>query len=240
MLNRTLSVQQASEINQVLCRFKTGLAMKDQNLYANALEVRSYENERMEYLGDAVIGLMAAHDLFLEHPTADEGKLSRLRVEIVKGSALSALCVSSGVSNLLPDTVSHNLTSKVLEDSIESFVAAIFLDHGLDVCNDWFRNAVKNLTNTPKNNTSIEKKSDRDHVRKFCKSFDKSLAVKTRKSQNGWDSTILIQGLIAGKGHDSKNPRCAETCAFKAAKEYIDMVTTSDRDAIQIGKHRAH
>jgi hypothetical protein len=72
----------------------------DRSLLAEALTHRSYanesrerglpDNERLEFLGDAVLDLVVGHDLFVTHGHADEGELSRLRAELVSAPALAS------------------------------------------------------------------------------------------------------------------------------------------------------
>lgn len=210
-----------SRINIVLNKYRSGLKVCNAQLYTNALSVGSYENERMEYLGDAVIGLMAARDLYHAHPKANEGALSKYRVDIVRGSALASLCLSSGVVTLLPDVVSHNLSDKVLEDSIESFVAAIFLDHGLDECNAWFRGALAEH----RESKTQQIQSNKSRVREFCKKTGKKIRVNTTKSKGEWATTIAIDGVVVATGKQFSSARVAESNAYDVALEYVDMIS---------------
>ena len=68
---------------------------RDRSLAELALTHRSMgkpNNERLEFLGDALLGAIVAEMLFEAHPKASEGELSRLRVQLVSGQALAVFC----------------------------------------------------------------------------------------------------------------------------------------------------
>lgn len=105
-----------------------------------ALTHRSYgnpHNERLEYLGDALIGWFAADLLFHELPKADEGELTRRRAELVRESSLAELARRRGLGDLLR-LGSGELKSggwrreSILADAYEAVVAALCLEQGLE------------------------------------------------------------------------------------------------------------
>lgn len=92
--------------------------------------------ERLEFLGDAVLGCVAAEYLYQRYRTQDEGFMSRMRVHLVCGATLSRLC--SRIPLLIAGIrMSHAVEQSggrsnpdVLEDALEAFVGAIFMDVG--------------------------------------------------------------------------------------------------------------
>ena len=92
-------------------------------------------NERLECLGDAVLGMIACEHLFKSYPTIDEGVISRLRMRLVNGQALGVYCVSIGISNIV-ETSTSSLRKvpncKIFKDAFEAFVGAVYLDMGYD------------------------------------------------------------------------------------------------------------
>jgi ribonuclease-3 len=96
---------------------------------------KSYE--RLELLGDAVLGLVTASYLYERYPNEDEGFLTQIRSRLVNGKMLARLCTSH---TPLPSFVVGNQASvspDVAEDVFEAFVGALYLDRGYDVAHRW-------------------------------------------------------------------------------------------------------
>ncbi len=93
-------------------------------------------NERLEFLGDAVLGMLIAEELFRRFPGADEGDLSRLRSRLVSAGPLAAIGAAIGIGPLL-HLGSGELRSggfrreSILADATEALFGAIYLDGGL-------------------------------------------------------------------------------------------------------------
>jgi len=100
-----------------------------------ARETRKHSNERLEFLGDAVVGLAAAGWLFEEHPGASEGWLTARKAAIVRDSALAATAVRLGFRDLIELGAglaraggADNKT--IMADAFEAFVGALFRRYG--------------------------------------------------------------------------------------------------------------
>jgi len=112
---------------------------RDGGLFERALTHRSastFNNERLEFLGDAVLGLVAAQYLCERFETADEGQLSRLRARIVSGESLAQLAALLGLSEWLvlgPGELKSGGARRqsILADALEALCGAIYLDGGL-------------------------------------------------------------------------------------------------------------
>lgn len=130
----------------------------DQNLLKQALTHRSAHhnhNERLEYLGDAVLGSVIAHQLYHQFPKADEGQLSRLRAFLVNEKALSELAQALNFSEFLI-LGSGELKSggfrrdSILSDTFEALIGAVFLDSDYQQAEKYiialYQNKIKNLS----------------------------------------------------------------------------------------------
>ena len=115
-----------------------GYSFKDENLLASALTHRSAgsrHNERLEFLGDALLNFVIARELYQRVPRADEGDLSRLRASLVKGHSLAELARSISLGDQLK-LGSGELKSggyrreSILADALEAMLGAILLDGG--------------------------------------------------------------------------------------------------------------
>ena len=132
----------------------------DPALLKRALTHRSagkHHNERLEFLGDAVIGLAAATAFFDLFPDADEGVLSRLRALVVSGQSLAAIAKDMDLSSCLILGESERKSGgrhrdSILADTLEALVGAVALDAGpekaLQVAGGWLRSAVESASPT--------------------------------------------------------------------------------------------
>ena len=120
---------------------------RDPGLAALALTHRSVgkpNNERMEFLGDALLGAFVAEMLYEAHPKASEGELSRLRAQLVNGQALAAIARELELGDALklgPGELKSGgfRRDSILADAFEASLAAVFLDGGLDACRQLVR-----------------------------------------------------------------------------------------------------
>jgi ribonuclease-3 len=111
----------------------------DLALFETALTHRSADgpnNERLEFLGDAVLGLVSAQYLFESFPGADEGALSRLRARVVSGESLAQLAAGLGLGELLALGQGELKTGgfrrqSILADALEALCGALYLEAGL-------------------------------------------------------------------------------------------------------------
>lgn len=117
-----------------------GYHFKDATLLRTALTHRSAasrNNERMEFLGDAVLGYLISSELYQRFPTATEGALSRLRASLVKGDTLADIATQLQIGDFLI-LGSGELKSggfrrrSILSDAFEAVIGAIYLDSDID------------------------------------------------------------------------------------------------------------
>ena len=89
-----------------------------------------HNNERLEFLGDGVLGCAVADELYARFPQIPEGKLTRLRAGLVREEALAQVGERLGLRPLLRVEPSTPLTPSILADAVEALVGAVFLDAG--------------------------------------------------------------------------------------------------------------
>lgn len=142
---------------------RLGYQFQNENLLKNSLTHRSVgenNNERLEFLGDAVLGFIIASELFERHPDAQEGDLSRMRALVVNGDVLAQLAMDLGVNDYLHLGVGEAKSGgknrhSILADALEAIVGAIYRDGGLAACKEcvlrWYGEQVDVLSQlTPK------------------------------------------------------------------------------------------
>ena len=124
-------------------RAELGYEPHDPTLFRAALTHRSApgpNNERLEFLGDAVLNLVVAHHLYAAFPDASEGDLSRLRARVVSGEPLAEIAASLKLGEAL-QLGSGELKSggfrrqSILADAFEAVCGAVYLDGGFAVAN---------------------------------------------------------------------------------------------------------
>ena len=117
---------------------------RDTGLLGRALTHRSAagrNNERLEFLGDAVLDFVISEAIFKLRPGADEGDLSRLRASLVKDTVLAEIAVELGIGEHLvlgsgeKKSGGHRRQS-ILADAIEAVFGAVYLDAGFDAARD--------------------------------------------------------------------------------------------------------
>ena len=122
-----------------LCK-AIGYTFNNEALLEQALTHRSaakQHNERLEFLGDAILGMIIGETLFKRFPTVPEGKLTRMRSTLVKGDTLAELAKEASVGELLnlgPGELKSggHRRSSILADAVEAILGAIYLDSGMD------------------------------------------------------------------------------------------------------------
>lgn len=102
--------------------------------YENSLEET---NERLEFLGDSILGLVITEELYQKYPEAAEGELAKLRAAVVNARALAEVAREIGLGEFLLLGRGEEITggrdkSSILADSLEAVLGAIYLSHGLD------------------------------------------------------------------------------------------------------------
>ena len=120
---------------------KLGYTFRDEGLLELALTAPAYrmdhpharDNQRLEFLGDAVFGLYSADALYRMHPEDDEGALTVRRTKLASGAALAAAAESLGMRRLLRRNKGAEPLpkgSKALADAMEAVLGAVWIDGG--------------------------------------------------------------------------------------------------------------
>ncbi len=125
-------------------RERLGYVSLDPSLFEAALTHRSASgrnNERLEFLGDAVLNLVAADQLYRLFPMASEGDLSRLRARVVSAEPLGAIALELGLGEALQLGSGELKTGgfrrqSILSDALEAVIGAIYLDRGMEAARE--------------------------------------------------------------------------------------------------------
>lgn len=140
--------------------------VRDPTKLAEALTHRSYafeqgvrpHNERMEFLGDAVLGLIVTDQIFHHEPHSPEGRLAKLRSVVVSESSLARVARGLGLGAHVrlgrgEDSSGGRDKDSILADTLEAVIGAVYLDQGLEVAErlvrSWFAEPIADLASRP-------------------------------------------------------------------------------------------
>jgi len=134
-----------------------GYQFKDPALLVQALTHRSagkHNNERLEFLGDAILGLVMAELLYKRFQRASEGQMSRMRSYLVKGRTLAKVALQFDLGDYLQlgpgemKSGGHRRES-ILADTVEAILGAIYLESGKAACEEriaiWFDDLIEHV-----------------------------------------------------------------------------------------------
>ena len=130
----------------------------DSQLLERALTHRSYAyehgglptNERLEFLGDSVLGLVVTDALFHRHPDLSEGQLAKLRAAVVNMRALADVGRTLDLGRYVrlgrgEEATGGRDKSSILADTVEALIGAVYLDSGLEAASTFVHNLVDDL-----------------------------------------------------------------------------------------------
>ncbi len=136
-----------SDVSPERIEHMTGVPVRDLSLYDRAFTHRSIlrahpesqlvSNERLEFLGDAVLGFVVAEQLHRQFPDRDEGFLTKLRSKLVNGQALARYARSIELGSLINmsenmDQTGGRQSVSILADAFEALIGAMYMDAGLE------------------------------------------------------------------------------------------------------------
>lgn len=203
------------------------------DLLAQALTHRSAgapHNERLEFLGDALVNLIVAEALYARWPQADEGALTRARAELVRESALAPIARSLDLGAKLTlgpgemKSGGHRRDS-ILADALEALIAAIYLDAGFEACREvvlpWFESAMAALP--PPHKVGKDAKT---RLQEWLQSKQKPLPLYALLSESGEEhaktfrvSCTLAQPPLVTEGEGGSRRAAEQAAADVALRE---------------------
>ena len=138
-----ISSHALSDVDEQFCH-RLGFWFSDSVLLDRALTHRSAgaaNNERLEFLGDAILNFAIAQSLFRTYPDAAEGELTRLRAQLVRKESLAEVARRVDIGQVLRLGTGELKTGgrdrdSILADAVESIIAAIYLDAGIAACQE--------------------------------------------------------------------------------------------------------
>lgn len=178
-------------------------------------------NERLEYLGDAVLGSIVADYLFKKYPNKDEGFLTKMRSKVVKRKSLDKLARDLGL-DLFIDSENRTLSKSALGDTMEAFIGAVFLDHGYAFTNDY---VITQLLRRYVDVVALERLDDnyKSQLLEWCQKHGQRVdfEVLDRKKVNNRDFykvIVSVDGKRMSKGEDFVKKAAEQQAAESALR----------------------
>ncbi len=221
---------------------RIGYQFRDAALVQTALTHASYSGsdnyQRLEFLGDSVLGFIIAEYLYTKFPEMKEGDMTKLRSQIVREQALADLALKIGLDCAMimgrGEIISEGfLKPSILADVYESVVGAIYLDGGMEAARSFvMRHAGNFIQNITKNKHIDYKSALQEFVqktpgRRICYELLESEIVQ---SGTNFVSAVYIDGEFMGSGSGSTK-KASEQAAAKAAYDKAVDCSSEDFDA---------
>lgn len=218
---------------------RIGYTFHDRRLLQNALMHSSYanenrargctSNERLEFLGDSVLGMVTATRLYRLYPDMPEGKLSRLRAELVCEQSLHAVALELGLGSYI--RLGHGETRNggrerpsILADAVEAIIAAIYLDGGLESAQRFILDHIlTGLAEGQMHHVADYKTDLQERVqRKPGQALEYTLLSESGPDHNkSFTMNVLLNGSEIGRG-TGRTKKEAEQSAAKSALERME------------------
>ncbi len=187
-------------------------------------------NERLEFLGDAILGFVVSEHLCAQFADVDEGFLSRLRAKLVSGKALAQYAGAIGLGGYLEMSDEMRASGgeehrTLLADGFEALIGALYLDRGIDAARDFVhRTALR----------------ERDLEKLAARTDNYKSVLLERAQSEGWPQPTYRTVLAEGAAHErvftveavvngaalgagtARSKKAAEQLAARAALEHLD------------------
>ena len=214
-----------------------GYRFKNISLLQNALSHSSYanerwhdslkSNERLEFLGDSILGMVTAEYLYRNFPDRPEGDLTRMRADMVCEQALALVADRIGLGEHLllghgEETGGGRTRHSILADAVESVIAACFLDGGMEPARSFINTFV--LTEVP-----VKKLRNTDYktgLQELVQQKKNQVLSYSLVGESGPDHDkqflveVSLNGRVVGRGQGTSKKR-AEQDAARAAMEAL-------------------
>lgn len=218
-----------------------GYEFKDRALVLNALTRRSFwhenretcedNNERMEFLGDAVLGLIVADTLYRRFPEDKEGELQKKRASLVNRSTLARLTRELDLARFIRMGKGDELSGcrqrdSILADTFEALLAAVYLDGGVGPCGDVIEKLFRALMN---------RCSERNRSEDFRSMLQEKLqadfgVTPTYKVMEEWGEehrksfavAVFLGEEMVGRGIGNSKREAAQNAAREAFEKLVD------------------
>ncbi len=218
---------------------KLNYTFRDKSLLVNALTHSSYanenrghsceSNERLEFLGDSVLGFVVADALFRRESELPEGRMTRVRAQLVCEDSLRRVALELGLGSYIrlgrgeEHTGGRNRAS-ILADAVEALIAAMFLDGGLEVARAFIERHILSALDTGDWLVFGDGKTELQELvqRKSGQTLNYELVSESGPDHNKtFRMRVLLNGEPIGAGEGRTKKEAEQSAARAALKELL-------------------
>ena len=181
-------------------------------------------NERLEYLGDAILGAVVADYLFKKYPFKDEGFLTEIRSRIVNRESLGELARKVGINQLADLEVRSNKFNYkfIYGDMIEAFIGAVYLDRGYSYCRNFIIKKLLiphfDLDQIIENNTNYKSILIEWSQKENTDISFEIVNIDEDKRKKEFHAVVMLNQKVFTKGIGLNKKKAEQMAAFKACK----------------------
>jgi ribonuclease III len=219
---------------------RIGYRFKDRGLLEHALTHKSraaedasggvIDNESLEFLGDAVLGLVVADALFRQYPTSTEGQKSKIKAAVVSTHSLARHADQMGLGEHMilgrgEEKTGGRFKQALLADAYEALIAAIFLDGGLEAAAEFLRRELKDALDA--GSASLYARDYKSALQERLQALGRPLPEYRVSGEAGPDHRktfsveVVVQGQVLGAA-EGKAKKEAEQEAARLALERLE------------------
>lgn len=186
----------------------------------------SQSNERLEFLGDAVLGLIAGEFLYTRLPNANEGTLTRNRAALVRAETLVRWSLQLGLPDALyvgtGETITGNPRDRYLATAFEALVGAIYLDQGLEAARSFLHPLLEHdVADVLTEEISANPKGDLQELvqeRRLDQPVYETLDERGPDHARSFRVAVLVDGHHVGEGEGRSKREAQQAAAREALK----------------------
>ena len=198
--------------------------------HCNEQEQGTGDYQRLEFLGDAILGLLLAEMLFMRFPLAAEGELSRSRAQLAGQGTLAEIARSMGFADFIRLGRGEELTAgrgkdSILSDVVESLIAAVYLDGGLDAARRLVANMFDDLL--PDSQEQASARDSKSELQELLSARGMLPPEYRLAEESGpphdrhFSFLVLIEGRVFGEGRGRSKKTSQQAAALRA----LEMLT---------------
>lgn len=182
-------------------------------------------NERLEYLGDAILSTIVAEYLFKKYPNKDEGFLTKMRSKIVKRQTLNEIADNMGLDVILAEYSMGKMSNSMLGNALEALVGAIYIEFGYEKTKTY---VIKNILMKYLNINDLETKDDnhKSQLLEWCQKNGKDINFATLSKfkldkRDCFKVAIVIDGVEISTAEDFNKKSAEQTAANRAIEKLM-------------------
>ena len=212
---------------------KIGYHFRDRGLLETALTHSSYANEkhgeaqsyeRLEFLGDSILGLVTAEFLYSHEPRLPEGRMTRLRAELVCEVSLHKTALELGLGRCMrlgrgEEHTGGRERPSILADMVEAIIAAMYLDSGMEQARSFILKRILRDVEFGDSHRSADYKT---RLQELVQRRSNQVITYRLKGESGPDHDktfifeVLINGVVSGEGSGKTKKEAEQMAACEA------------------------